>query len=256
METIKTELRGAVYRVTIDRPEVKNAFNEVVIRELREVFGAIPTEARVVVLTGGGSVFCAGADVNWMKKSKSYTEEQNRADASAMSAMFRAIDECPTPVIGRINGVALGGGTGLTAVCDIAVAVEGAQFGFTEVRLGIVPAVISAYVLPKIGPSMARRYFITGERFGVDVAMRLGLVHEVAKPEELDVKVEKMAAEVLMAGPQATGIAKKLVHDEMSMTRDQAVEYTARTISKVRVGPEAQEGLGAFLEKRKPNWMA
>ena len=255
METIKTEQRGQAFWVTLDRPEVKNAFNDVVIRELREVFAALPKEARVVVLTGAGSVFCAGADVNWMKKSKSYTEEQNRTDAAAMSAMFRAIDECPRPVIGRINGVALGGGTGLTAVCDIVVAVESAQFGFTEVRLGIVPAVISAYVLPKIGPAMARRYFITGERFGVDVASRLGLVHEVAKADELDTKVEKMVGEILACGPDAVSIAKKLVQDELPMTRDEAVDYTVKTIAKVRVTPEAQEGLGAFLEKRKAGWV-
>ncbi len=254
METIKTELKGQAFRVTLDRPDVKNAFNDVVIKELREVFGNLPQEARVVVLTGGGNVFCAGADVNWMKKSKTYTEEQNRADAAAMSAMFRAIDECPRPVIGRINGVALGGGTGLTAVCDIVVAVDSAQFGFTEVRLGIVPAVISAYVLPKIGPAMARRYFITGERFGVDVACRLGLVHEVAKADELDAKVDTMVGEVLACGPDAVSIAKKLVRDELPMTRDQAVDYTVKTIAKVRVTPEAQEGLGAFLEKRKANW--
>src|SRR5262245_6064483 len=133
MQTIKVEAKGPVLWVTLDRPDVKNAFNEVVIAELRETFGKIPKETRVVVLTGGGTVFCAGADVNWMKKSKTYTEEQNKADAAAMSAMFRAIDECPKPVIGRINGVALGGGTGLTAVCDIVVAVKTAQFGFTEV---------------------------------------------------------------------------------------------------------------------------
>src|SRR5437867_1004295 len=176
MQTITVDRKGAVLWVTIDRPDVKNAFNEVVIAELRETFGKIPKDVRAIVLTGGGTVFCAGADVNWMKKSKTFTEEQNRSDAAAMSAMFRAIDECPTPVIGRINGVALGGGTGLTAVCDIVVAVEGAQFGFTEVRLGIVPAVISAYVLPKIGSTMARRYFLTGERFGPDGAQKMGLV--------------------------------------------------------------------------------
>jgi methylglutaconyl-CoA hydratase len=254
MDTIKTQRDGAVLRVTLSRPEVKNAFNEVVIAELRQVFTSIEPDVRAVVLTGAGDVFCAGADVNWMKKSKGYTEAQNREDAAAMSAMFRAIDECPKPVIGRINGVALGGGTGLTAVCDVAIAVEGAKFGFTEVRLGIVPAVISAYVLPKIGPAMARRYFITGERFGVDVAMRLGLVHEAAKPEDLDARVDAVVKEILACGPAATGIAKKLVHDEARMTRDEAVRYTVETISKVRVSAEAQEGLGAFLEKRKPGW--
>jgi len=256
METLNVETNGPVARVTLNRPEVKNAFNEVVIRELSETFASLPESVRVVVLTGGGDVFCAGADVNWMKKSKTYTEEQNRADAAAMSAMFRAIDECPKAVIGRINGVALGGGTGLTAVCDMAVAVETAQFGFTEVRLGIVPAVISAYVLPKIGEATARRYFLTGERFSAFDAVAMGLVHEVAKAETLDAKVDELVKAVLACGPNAVAIAKKLIHDERRMTRDEAVAYTAATIARVRVTPEAQEGLGAFLEKRKPSWMA
>lgn len=254
MQTIKIERAGAVLRVTIDRPEVKNAFNEVVIRELTEVFSTVPADVRAVVLTGGGTIFCAGADVHWMKKSKDFTEAQNRADAAAMSRMFRTIDECPKPVIGRINGHALGGGTGLTSVCDIAVAVDTATFGFSEVRLGIVPAVISAYVLPKIGPAMARRYFLTGERFGTDVAMRLGLVHEACPAGELDARVEAIVKELLSCGPTAVSIAKKLVQDELPMTRDEAVEYTVSTIARVRVTPEAQEGLGAFLEKRKPTW--
>ncbi len=254
METIKVEANGPVARVTLSRPEVKNAFNEVVIAELREAFTTLPDAVRVVVLTGAGDVFCAGADVNWMKKSKGYTEEQNAADARAMSMMFRAIDECPKAVVGRINGVALGGGTGLTAVCDIAVSVDTAQFGFTEARLGIVPAVISTYVLPKIGEAMARRYFLTGERFGAMDAIAMGLVHEVVKAETLDARVEEMVKAVLACGPAAVATAKKLLHDERSMTRDQRIDYTVGTIARVRVTPEAQEGLGAFLEKRKPSW--
>ncbi len=254
METIKVETSGPVARVTLNRPDVKNAFNEVVIKELRDTFVGMPEAVRVVVLTGAGDVFCAGADINWMKKSKSYTEDQNAADAAAMSGMFRAIDESPRAVIGRINGVALGGGTGLTAVCDMAVAVEGAQFGFTEARLGIVPAVISAYVLPKVDESAARRYFLTGERFGADEAKRIGLVHEVVKPEALDAKVDELVKAVLSCGPKAVGIAKRLIHDERHMSRDEAVAYTVKTISRVRVTPEAQEGLGAFLDKRKPTW--
>ena len=170
MKTLRLETNGPVLTVTIDRPDVRNAFNEDVIDELQETFSAIPSKVRAVVLTGGGTVFCAGADVQWMKKSLNRSEEDNAIDAASMAAMFRTIDECPRPVIGRINGHALGGGSGLVACCDMVVAVEGALFGFTEVRLGIVPANISTFVLPKIGARSARRYFLTGERFCAEEA--------------------------------------------------------------------------------------
>ena len=167
MKTLRLETNGPVLTVTIDRPDVRNAFNEDVIDELHETFSAIPPKVRAVVLTGGGTVFCAGADVQWMKKSLNCSPRRiTPSMPPSMAAMFRAIDECPRPVIGRINGHALGGGSGLVACCDIVVAVEGALFGFTEVRLGIVPANISTFVLPKIGGRSARRYFLTGERFG------------------------------------------------------------------------------------------
>ena len=254
MKTLRLETNGPVLTVTIDRPDVRNAFNEDVIDELHETFSAIPPKVRAVVLTGGGSVFCAGADVQWMKKSMNYSEEENAIDAATMAAMFRTIDECPRPVIGRINGHALGGGSGLVACCDMVVAVEGALFGFTEVRLGIVPANISTFVLPKIGGRSARRYFLTGERFGAEEAKAIGLIHEVVPADRLDAKVSDLVKEILRCGPNAVATAKEVIREGLARPRDEAIDYTVRTIARVRVSPEGQEGLGAFLEKRKPTW--
>jgi len=254
MKTLRLETNGPVLTVTLDRPDVRNAFNEDVIRELHETFSSIPPKVRAVVLTGGGSVFCAGADVQWMKKSMNYSEEENAVDAAAMAAMFRSIDECPRPVIGRINGHALGGGSGLVACCDMVVAVEGALFGFTEVRLGIVPANISTFVLPKIGGRSARRYFLTGERFGAAEAKAIGLIHEVVPSDGLDAKVNDLVKEILRCGPNAVAIAKEVIREGLARPRDEAIDYTVKTIARVRISPEGQEGLGAFLEKRKPTW--
>jgi methylglutaconyl-CoA hydratase len=254
MKTLRLETKGPVLTVTIDRPDVRNAFNEQVIEELHRTFEAIPPQARAVVLTGGGDVFCAGADVQWMKRSLAWSEEENARDAAAMAAMLRSIDECPRPVIGRINGHALGGGSGLIACCDIVVAAETAQFGFTEVRLGIVPANISTFVLPKIGARAARRYFLTGERFGAAEAKGIGLVHEVVPPDRLDAAVDGLVQEILRCGPNAVATAKEIIREGPTRSRDDAIEYTVRTIARVRVSPEGQEGLAAFLEKRKPSW--
>ena len=171
-----------------------------------------------------------------------------------MAAMLRAVDECPVPVIACVAGAALGGGSGLVAACDVAVAAEGAQFGFTEVRLGLVPAVISTFVLPKIGMRAARRYFLTGERFGAPEALAMGLVHEVAAPEALEARVEAIALQILQSGPSAVARAKRLLREVAGLPRGEAIEHTIRTIAEIRVSPEAQEGLGAFLEKRKPGW--
>jgi methylglutaconyl-CoA hydratase len=255
MQTIGIERRGPVATVLLRRPEVRNAFNETVIKELRETFESLDDEVRVVILMGDGPIFCAGADVQWMRKSRDYTQQQNARDARAMAEMFRAIDECPRPVIGRVQGAALGGGSGLVACCDIVVAAEGTQFGFTEVRLGIVPANISTFVLPKIGARAARRYFLTGERFDAAEALRIGLIHEVVKPELLDLRVDAIVQEVLQCGPRAVAIAKELIRQGVSAPpRDRAIEKTVRTIARVRVSKEGQEGLAAFLEKRAPRW--
>jgi methylglutaconyl-CoA hydratase len=254
METVRVESREAVTTVTLQRPDARNAFDERVIADVTAAFSAIPPDTRVVVLAGAGPVFCAGADAGWMKRSKGYTEEQNARDAYAMAAMLRAIDECPRPVIARIHGAALGGGGGLAAACDVAIAAEGTQFGFTEVRLGLIPAVISTFVLPRIGARAARRYFLTGERFGAAEARAIGLVHEVAAPDALDARVDALAREFLLAGPEAVAAAKRLIREASELSREEAIDYTVRTLARLRVTPEAQEGLGAFLEKRKPQW--
>lgn len=255
--TLHVVREGAVARVALNRPDVRNAFDDVMIGELTSTFTALGADpsVRAVVLTGEGPVFCAGADVNWMKRSISYTEEQNKSDALRMSGMFRAIDECPKAVIGRVNGTCFGGGMGLIACCDVVVSVATAQFAFTEVKLGIVPAVISAYVAPKIGIAAARRYFLTAEVFGADEARRIGLVHEVVAADRLQATVAEIAAAISRNGPSAVATAKLLIPHVLSKSRPDAIEFTAELISKVRTSPEGQEGLGAFLEKRKPSWL-
>lgn len=254
MTTIRIDTRDGIATVTLARPDVRNAFNEVLIDDLRRAFTSFPADVRVVILTGEGPIFCAGADVQWMKQSKDRTEKENAEDARAMAMMFRAIDECPKPVVARVRGAALGGGSGLVACCDIVVAAEGTQFGFTEVRLGIVPANISTFVLPKIGARAARRYFLTGERFDAARAREIGLVHEVVADSALDATVDGLAGEILKCGPNAVAIAKEIVREGLARPRDEAIEYTIRTIARVRVSPEGQEGLAAFLDKRKPSW--
>ncbi len=269
---IRLQASGPVARLTLARPEVRNAFDDAMGVEIGQAAvdlarafeaGAAPdgtfaTDApRVVVLTGEGTAFCAGADMNWMRRSAACTREEDEADARRMAEMYRAVDELPMPVIARVNGPALGGGTGLIAACDIAVAVEHAQFGFTEVRLGIAPAVISPFVLPKIGAAAARRYFLTGEVFGAEAAREMGLVHRIVPDEAaLDVEVAALVRAVLGNGPRAVAAAKRLIREAMAKTRDDALENAVRAIAALRVSPEGQEGLGAFLEKRPPTWSA
>ena len=254
MKTLAIETAGPVATIALARPDVRNAFDETMIDELHRAFTTLDAATRAVVLTGQGPIFCAGADVQWMKRSRNYTEAENLRDARAMAAMFRAIDECPKPVVGKARGLALGGGSGLLACCDIVVAAEGMQCGFTEVRLGIVPANISTFVLPKIGARAARRYFLTGERFDAAEARRIGLVHEVVPDADLDAAVDRIVGELLKCGPQAVATAKEIIRTVAGAPRDQAIDYTVKTIARARVSPEGQEGLGAFLEKRKPNW--
>lgn len=254
MTTIRIERREAVATVILARPDVRNAFDEVLIEDLTRAFTSIPADVRAIVLTGEGPIFCAGADVQWMKRSKDKSERENADDARAMAMMFRAIDECPKPVIAKVRGAALGGGSGLVACCDIVVAAEGTAFGFTEVRLGIVPANISTFVLPKIGARAARRYFLTGERFDAARAKEIGLVHEVVAEAALDTTVDGIVGEILKCGPNAVATAKEIVREGLARPRDEAIEYTIRTIARVRVSPEGQEGLAAFLDKRKPRW--
>ena len=247
MGAARIERAGDVLRVTMARPDRRNAFDAALIAELAAAFADVG-DVRAVVLAGDGPSFSAGADVEWMRSSVDLSYEENVADASRLRAMLDAIDSCPAPVVARVQGHALGGGCGLVACCDIVVAEPSAQFAFSEVKLGIVPAVISPFALAKIGSSAARRYFVTGERFSADVALRIGLVHEVA--DDLDAAVERVAQELLAVGPSAARAAKELAREAKS------AEDTARRIAEHRTSPEGQEGLRAFLEKRPPDWRA
>lgn len=256
------DIEAKVCRVTLNRPELHNAFNRELIEELRLAFDDISQrsvgEVRAVVLGGAGKSFCAGADVNWMRDSLQYSEEENVADALHMARMFDTINRCPVPVIGRIHGAALGGGVGLAAVCDIVVAAEGAVFAFSEAKLGIAPAVISTYVLRKIGQSHARALFFTAERFSAQRAMQIGLVHVAvtAVPlDGLDNEIERILQEIMSSAPKAIARAKTLVATVPTLLPDQAMQLTAETIANLRVSEEGQEGLRAFLEKRKPGWV-
>ncbi len=254
MGLIRTESSGGVTTIRLSRPDVRNALNDGLIAELTAAVTSLSSVTRVVVLGGEGPAFCSGADAEWMKRSKSFTREENLRDAASVSTLLQAVDECPVPVVGRIHGAALGGGAGLVAACDVAVAEEGTQFGFPEVRLGLVPAVISTYVLPRIGGGAARRYFLTGERFDAVQALFLGLVHEVAPEGKLDERVNAIVAELLKGGSQAQRAAKRFLRDSVALSREKAIEETIRLIADLRISPEAQEGLSAFLEKRKPKW--
>jgi methylglutaconyl-CoA hydratase len=254
MDTIRIETQGGITRIRLNRPEVRNALDDRLISELTRAFTSLDASTRVVVLSGEGKVFCSGGDAEWMRKSKSFSAEENRKDAAALAAMLQAVDECPCPVIAQVHGAAMGGGAGLVAVCDVALAVEGTQFGFPEVRLGLVPAVISTFLLPRIGVRAARRYFLTGERFGASEALALGLVHEVLSPDAVEARIAALCGEIFQGGPKALGIAKRLLRDVAGLPRAQAIEETIRVIADLRVTPEAQEGLSAFLEKRKPRW--
>jgi methylglutaconyl-CoA hydratase len=242
-QNLRSERDGDVLRITLTRPDRRNAFDAEVIAELAEAFVGVG-RARAVVLAGDGPSFSAGADVEWLRSSIDLSYDENVTDANALRAMLEAIEGCPAPVVARVHGHALGGGAGLAAAADIAA--PDAVFAFSEVKLGIIPAVISPFALARIGPGHARRYFVTGERFDAETALRIGLVHEVA--DDLDAAVERVVAELLSAGPQAARWAKRLVRE-----RPDGPE-TARWIAERRTSEEGQEGLRAFLEKRPPSW--
>jgi methylglutaconyl-CoA hydratase len=249
---------GPIERLTLNRPDVRNAFNEEVIAEITrwaESIAALAAEERprAVVLAGAGPIFSAGADVAWMAKMVRYTEAENVRDATAMSRMFTALDELPVPLLGRIQGAALGGGAGLAAVCDIVVAESGASFGFTEVKLGILPAVISPFALAKIGRSAARELFLTGARFSAARAREIGLVHAVVPADQLDAAVDGYVKELLTGGPEAIAAAKALIPVVWNAP-DDVTAITAGAIAARRVSPEGQDGLSAFLGKRAPGW--
>jgi methylglutaconyl-CoA hydratase len=253
MATISITEEGPVARVTLSRPEIRNAFNSELIGELRDAFNRLSEaeQIRAIVLSGEGKSFCGGADVNWMRAALDLNYDQNVADAERMSDMFRAIDRCAKPVIGRIFGAAIGGGAGLVAVCDVAIASDETLFGFTEVKLGIIPAVISPFVLAKIGRSNARALFFTGERFGAARAQTIGLVHEVVASSDLDKAVSRIVSELITAGPSAVAAIKRLIPEVGAASYDASRGITANAIARQRISPEGQEGLRAFLERRK-----
>ena len=256
--TIERSHQEKVATVTLRRPEVHNAFNAQVVEDLANAFTELSsdTELHAIILTGEGASFSAGADINQMKAAATLTAEENLNDALRLSDMLYTVNTCPVPVIARVNGTAMGGGLGLIAVCDLAIAAEHARFAFSEVKLGIAPAVISPFVLRKIGENNARVLFTTGERFNAARALSIGLVHIVVPSEELDDAVQKAVAELLTSAPQALRECKKLALTVGTMNYQDARLYTARTISRLRISEEGQEGLRAFLEKRKANWIA
>ena len=250
---------GVVARVTLARPDVHNAFDASTIAELRTTFAGLareePATLRAVVLAGDGPTFCAGADIAWMRAAMSLDVEGNEQDAMAMADMFESIDTCPVPVIARVHGSALGGGMGLCAVADVVIAESGTRFGFTETRLGILPAVIAPFVVAKVGESHARALFPSGRRFDAIRAQRIGLVHEVVEGEAaLDAAVDTAIDDVLGAGPTAARAAKAIVREIRGLGHGSAKWHTARTIARQRVTAEAREGFAAFDERRRPAW--
>ena len=259
MKHLELKFDRGVATVTLNRPDVRNAFNDEVIGELAGVFVELGdrAEVRCVVLAGTGPAFCAGADLNWMKRMASYTYEQNVDDARALANMLRVLYKCPKPTIARVQGDVYAGGMGLVAACDIAVSVDTANFCLSETRLGLIPATISPYVIRAMGARAAHRWFLTAERFPAAEAHRIGFVHEVVKAGELDAKVDEIAQALVNAGPAAVKACKSLVHDVAGHEIDHVlVEKTVKGIADIRVSDEGREGIQSFLGKRKPSWTA
>ena len=244
----------AVARLTIARPERKNAFDAALIAELTEAVGRIDRSARAVVLQSEGDTFCAGADVEWMRSMAAYSLDQNIADSTALAKMFRALYEVEMPLVARVQGAAIGGGAGLVAVADLAIASTEASFAFTETRLGILPAVVSPYVVRKIGPARATALFVTGSRIDAKRAHEIGLVERVVEPSDLDAAVDRVLDAILSGGPKAVNAAKRLVREVEGRAVDAVADLTVKRIADIRVSPEGQEGLRAFLERRDPHW--
>ena len=256
MSFLNITKQGPITRVRLNRAEVRNAFNAELIRELKIQFDALKKEksTRVVILSGEGECFSAGADLNWMKSMAGASRKANEADAQKLSDLLETLDRFPKPLIGSIHGAAIGGGVGLVSVCDIVVASEETVFSLAEVKLGLIPAVISPYVIAKIGAHQARRYFLTGERFRAEEARRIGLVHEVVPLAELETHVDKMARDLLSSGPAAVDAAKALIRKVAGSPSMVVQSYTVKKIASLRTSDEGQEGMKAFLEKRKPSW--
>ncbi len=256
--TLSVARRNGIGIVTLERPELHNAFNETVIAELTAAFRDLgdAADVRVVILAGNGASFCAGADLNWMKKMAGYDAAQNRADAAGLAQMLRAVDECPKPTVARVHGAAYGGGVGLVACCDIAIAAVEATFALSEAKLGLIPATISPYVIEAIGARQARRYFLTAERFEAAEAYRLGLVHDIVPVAQLDDRVNEILTPLLVAGPAAQRECKALIRHVAGRAIDAAlIDDTVERITRVRASPEGKEGVGAFLGKRPAAWV-
>jgi methylglutaconyl-CoA hydratase len=244
-----------VARITFARPDVKNAFNAELIAQLTRAVAAVPADARCVVLGSEGDTFCAGADLAWMRSMADYSLDENLADSSALAQLFADLDALAMPLIARIQGPAIGGGAGLVAMADIAVAVEAATFAFTEVRLGILPAVVSPYVVRKVGLSFATAAFTSGIRFDSHRAFETGLVHSVVDEGQLDPEVDRFIDAIVSGGPAAVNAAKRLVRDVAGRSPAQVRDMTVERIANARVGTEGQDGMRAFLEKRAPKWL-
>jgi len=254
--TILIDPKPPVARIIFNRPEVHNAFNAVMIRELTSALEEIKNreEIRVLILTGQGKSFCAGADLNWMREIINYSFEENLRESRELAELIYQLDGLPLPTIARINGATIGGGNGFHAACDIAIASEEAIFSLSEVKIGLIPAVISPYVVRRIGESRARQYFLTGERISAKRAEEIGLVHRVVPTSSLDEAVDETIKMLLSSGPQAIRRSKEIIRKVPLMSLEEAKEYTARIIAELRISPEGQEGMAAFLEKRKPKW--
>jgi methylglutaconyl-CoA hydratase len=253
---LAVERNGAWVFVRLDRPEVGNALNGEVVARMREVLGEVRADesVRALVVTGAGKIFSAGADLNWMKRMQAAGADENRRDAETTATLFAELYDFPRPVVAAVNGPARGGGVGLVASCDFAIASAKANFAFTEVRLGLVPAMISPFVLRKMGESRARRLFLTGEGFGAEQARDWGLIDEVVEPDQLDARVRSFLESLKPCAPRATSEVKRLVREVRDASGSGVIPLTARMIADIRATPEAQEGMAAFLEKRPPKW--
>lgn len=254
-----TERRGAVGVITLNRPEIRNAFDDALIASLTAALRDMDADAtvRAVLLAGNGPAFCAGADLNWMKRMAGYGYEQNLADARALAAMLKTLDRMSKPTVARVHGPAFAGGTGLVAACDIAVGSTEAVFALTEIKIGLSPATISPYVIRAIGERAARRYFHTGERFGAEEALRLGMLSIVSTSERLDVEIGEILKHLTQGGPEAHRKIKDLISvvSRGGPVTDELIDDTAQRIAEIRVSPEGRDGIGSFLEKRKPGWL-
>lgn len=254
--TLKFDKKDNIAYVLFNRPEIHNAFDATVISEMSEAFYQVAKDKslRAVVLTGAGKSFCAGADLNWLKSVKEQGYESNLNESNSLADLFYLIYTCSLPVIGRINGAAIGGGTGFVALCDIAIAAKSAVFSFSEVKIGLVPACIGPYVIKKMGEGRARELFISGERMNAERALEVGLINKVVDDNKLDKEVEELLKTIISSGPNAVAMAKKLINEVPAMTPDEFRPYTAEMIARLRISEEGQEGMDAFLNKRKPKW--